>query len=166
MSISGGTAETDLVALSLYYSNLDGADARLFNWSDIKPNIQALRPVEVDVTNSGTAGTWVDTLITTTESPLKANHYYAVLGYICDVNSAVVGVKGAETANLRICGPGTTASDDTSDFFIRWSEREGTPHIPRLNATNAGSYYVSTADNTASSTVKVQLQLADLGAIS
>jgi len=162
VQVTGGTAETDLVALSIYYSNLPGASARLYNWSDIMPLIAHIKPMEVDCTNSGTAGLWTDTVITTTENLLKANTDYAVLGYVTDIAQAMVGIKGLETGNLRVCGPGTTLTDTTTNFFVEWSQREQTPHIPVFNSANNGSTYVSTCDTTASTTPKVQLILAEL----
>jgi hypothetical protein len=162
VQVTGGTGETDLVALSLYYTNLPGATARLHNWADINPLIAFIKPIEVDVTNSATIGIWTDTLINTTEALLKANTDYAILGYVTDTVQCMVGVKGSETGNLRVCGPGTTASDDTSDYFVAWSDREGTPHIPVVNAANIGAIYVSTCDTVASSTPKIQLVAAQL----
>lgn len=159
---TGGTAETDLVALSIYYTNLPGAHARLYNWSDIMPLIAHIKPMEVDVTNSATIGAWTDTVITTTENLLKANTDYAVLGYVTDIVQGMVGIKGLETNNLRVCGPGATLTDTTSNYFVEWSQREQLPHIPVFNAANAGSTYVSTCDTTASTTPKVQLILAQL----
>ena len=160
VTVTGGTAETDLAVLSIYYNNLPGSNARLHSWADINSLIQYIKPMEVDVTNSATIGTWTDTVITTTEDLLIANRDYAVLGYITDTNITVLGVKGTETGNLRIAGPGTTASDDTSSFFVDWSNNEGTPHIPVINSANKGGLFVSTADSVASSTPKVQLILA------
>lgn len=165
VQVTGGTAETDVVALSLYYSNLPGATARLKNWGDIQALIKNIKPVEVDVTNSATIGIWTDTLITATENLLKANTDYAVLGYVTDTVQAVVAVKGSETGNLRVGGPGTTASDDTAFYFVDWSNREGTPHIPIINAANANALFVSTCDSVASSTPKVQLQLAEMSSL-
>jgi len=162
VQVTGGTAETDLVALSIYYSNLPGATARLYNWADIMPLIAHIKPMEVDCTNSATVGAWTDTLITTTENLLKANTDYAVLGFVTDIAQGMVGIKGQETNNLRVCGPGATLTDTTSNFFVEWSQREQTPHIPVFNAANAGNTYVSTCDVTASTTPKVQLILAQL----
>lgn len=160
VQLTGGTAETDLAALSIYYDSLPGSDARLHNWGDIASLITEIKPLEVDVTNSATIGTWTDTVITTTEDLLIANRDYAVLGYVTDTSISLVGIKGTETGNLRIAGPGTTATDDTSQFFVDWSDREGTPHIPVINSANKGAIFVSTADVVASTTPKVQLILA------
>jgi hypothetical protein len=162
LAITGGTAETDLAALVLYYSNLPGADARLHSWADIAPLIKHIKPQEVDVTNSATIGTWTDTVINGTDTQLHANTDYAVLGYVTDTNQSIIAVKGQETGNLRIGGPGTTATDDTSDYYVRWSERESSPRIPVINSANAGAIYVSTCDVVASSTPKVSLVLAEL----
>ena len=160
--MTGGTAETDLAALVVYYSNVLGTSARLHSWGDISGNVKSIKPLEVDCTASATIGTWVDTVATETENLLHANTDYAVLGYVTDVNCAVVGIKGQETGNLRICGPGTTVTDDTSDYFVKWSNRENTPHIPVINAANIGSVYASVVDSNASTAVKVQLILAEL----
>src|SRR5487761_319936 len=74
---------------------------------------------------------------------LHANTDYAVLGYLADVAVAAVGIKGQETGNLRICGPATVLTQDTTDYFIRQALRSGRPHIPVFNSANAGSVYAS-----------------------
>jgi hypothetical protein len=160
VTTTGGTAESDLVYLSLYYNDLPGIAARLRMPADVFPHIQQYKVLNTAVTTSATTGTWNDTVITTTEDLLIANRDYAVLGYITDVAVAVVAVKGTDTGNLRIGGPGTAASRDTSNFFIEWSDREGTPHIPIINSANKGSIFISAADSAASTAVKVQLILA------
>ena len=162
---TGGTAETEVIGLSVYYTNLPGASARLKNWSDVSPLIANIKPIEVDVTNSATIGAWTDTVITTTENLLKANTDYAVLGFSSDTLTTLIGVKGTETGNLRVCGPGNTRTEDTSFFFVDWSEREMTPHIPVINAANANGIYVSTCDTVASSTPKVSLILAEMSSL-
>lgn len=164
LSVTGGTAETDLAALGIYYTSLPGSDARLYMPADILPNIKHLHTIEVDITNSGTIGNWTDTAINTTEDQLKANQDYAVLGYVADTAIALVGVKGSDTGNLRICGPGTTNTDDTSQYFVEMALREGTPHIPVFNSANKSSTYVSTADSAASSTSHITLVTALMNA--
>lgn len=162
VEVSGGTAETDTGVLIVYYSDLLGASARLRSWGDIAHNIKNIKPVEVDLTTSGTIGTWVDTVLTTTENLMHANSDYAVLGYVLDVACLAFGVKGQDTSNLRVCGPGITDSSDTSDFFVKQSDRHGTPHIPVISAANRFSTYVSALSDTASVAIKGQLVLAEL----
>lgn len=162
VSLTVAASSTAVGALLNRYSDVNGISARLHMWSDISGLIKSIKPLEVAVTNSATPGSWTDTVITTTEDLLHAQTDYAVLGIVTDVAQAVVGIKGQETGNLRACVPGATTTLDTSDYFVRLSERHNAPHIPVFNANNKGSLYVSTADDQASSTPNVQLILAEL----
>jgi hypothetical protein len=162
-AFSGAAANSSgILALSVYYQNLPSSNARLANFSDIAPYIQAIKGMEVDCTSSGTVGTWVDTAINTTDKQLHANTDYAVLGYECDVALACIGVKGNETGNLRICGPGPGTSFDTPDFYASRSRDTGMPWIPVFNSNNQGAYYVSCLANTTSVASKVYVVLAEL----
>ena len=159
---SAAAGASGLLALSVYYQNLPSSNARLANYSDIVPNIKNIKGMEVDVTSSGTVGTWQDTAINTTDKQLHANTDYAVLGYQCDVALAVIGVKGNETGNLRVCGPGPGTSFDTPDFYIRRAQDSGMPWIPVFNSNNQNAYYVSCLANTTSVASKVYLIIAEL----
>lgn len=159
---TGGAAETDNIYLVIYYPDLPGVGGRLHMSGDIKPLIANIKPIEVDVTNSATIGNWTDTAFTATENILKANTDYAVLGYVTDTAQGIVAIKGSETGNLRVGGPGTTNAEDTSDYFMAQSDYHGIPFIPVVNAANAAALFVSTNDSVASSTPKVTLILAQL----
>jgi hypothetical protein len=160
--VSGGTNETDFVALAIYYSNLQGANGNYIMPADVMARYVNYKICEVDITTSGTAGLWVDAALNATEDLLIANTSYAVLGYISDVNVGAVALYGTDTGKLRVGGPGTSLTYDTAEYFIQWSEREGTPHIPVLQSNNKASIFVSAADSAASTAVKVQLILAQL----
>lgn len=162
LQATSGAANSSVVALQNYYTDLGASDARLYGWGDVSGLIKEIKPVEVDCTTSGTIGEWSDTLITTTENLLKANTDYAVLGYVVDVACAVVGIKGQDTGSLRICGPGSTNTYETSSYFVDKSNNTGRPYIPVINAANANNTSASTADDAASTAVKVQLVLAEL----
>lgn len=162
--VTGGTAETDVVAYSIYYSNLPGAAARLFNPGTVLGSIAYVKPVQVTVVTSPTIGAWSTTQITHTENLLKAGMTYAILGYICEAPLAVVGIKGSETSNFRVCGPGSTSSQVTADWFVQVSKDHGTPHIPVFNADNRTTVYVSAAADAASVATTVTLICAQLSA--
>lgn len=162
VTTTGGTAEYDSVGLEFYYSDLPGASARLYMPSDVHPLIDYYTVLEVDCTSGATPPNWVDTAFNTTETRLKANSDHAILGYITDVAIAMVAFKGPDSSNLRIGGPGTASSRDTSNWFSEWSDRQGTPHILVFNSANVGGTYVSVADVGASTAVKVQLILGHL----
>jgi hypothetical protein len=160
--LGGGGAETDMGAAQLWYSNLPGVAARLHMSSDIDPLIVNIEIVEVDFNTNATAGQWADTVITTTQNLLKANTDYAVLGYITDVAVCVIGVKGPDTGNLRVVGPGSVRSEVTSNYFAQMSDDTGFPYIPVINSANQGSTFVSAAAVATGAAIKGQLILGQL----
>jgi hypothetical protein len=161
---NSGAANSTVVALQNYYEDMNGVDANLVHWSDISGYINNIKPLEVDLAASATIGQWNDVALNTTEALLHANKYYAVLGYNVDVACAVVALRGPDTGNLRIGGPGSVLQMVTNDYFAAESDRTSRPHIPVFNANNAGGMTVGVADNAASTAVKVQLILAELDA--
>jgi hypothetical protein len=153
------TTVADSVVLSMYYSNLTGQSARLHSWGDIAGNVKNIKPLEVDV-SAGTLGSWQDTVITSDENLLHANQDYAVLGILTDTDGCSMGVMGSETGNFRVTAPMITRTIDTSDYFVMFGDRMGTPHIPVFNSANKDSFYVTTTGNSAAA--RVQLILAEL----
>lgn len=160
--ISGGAAETDIGLVQVYYEDLPGINARLHTWAELSGNVKNIKPVRVACTTSATIGAWSDTLITTTEDLLVAGNDYAVVGYLADSAYGAIGIKGAETGNLRICGPGSTSELATSNYFARMARDNGRPWVPVINASNKGGLFVSTCAATASVAGSVTLILAQL----
>lgn len=159
---SGGAAESDIGLLQIYYEDLPGIAARLHNYSEILPLIKSVKPVRVAVSSSATAGLWTDTLITTSENLLHANTDYAIVGYMSNAAFGAIAVKGAETGNLRIGGPGSTSEFATTDFFALMNTRNGRPWVPVVNSANAGGLFVSVCAATASVAGVVELILLEL----
>jgi hypothetical protein len=163
ITIGGGSSETDIAILYIYYTNLPGAAARLCNPSDLAGNIKYLKPIQVAVTSSPTIGAWLDTVITTTEDLTHANKDYAVLGYTSNTALGVIGIKGIDTGNLRAAGPGNSTNEFTTTRYFEWlSEQTGRPHIPVWNAANKNGTYVSVAAATASVAATVELMCVEL----
>lgn len=161
VTISGGSAETDGGVLQVYYSTISGANARLHSWGDVSGMIANILPVKV--TNKTAAiGTWHDTVINATRNLLHADTTYAVLGYITGTACIAVGVKGQETGNLRVVGPGSTTTKHTSGYFVELSQELGLPTIPVWRSTNRGAYYSSVIDVAATTTCVVTYIMAEL----
>ena len=120
---SAAAGASGILATSIYYQNLPSSNARLANYSDIAGFIKNVKGLEVDVTSSGTVGTWVDTAVNTTDKQLHANTDYAVLGYDCDTALACIGVKGNETGNA-----GTPEQE---------ADREGLRPVPQFDVVMA-----------------------------
>lgn len=150
LSVFGQCAAATTITMGLvnYYEDLDGVEARLFSWADIRGIIKYIKSVEVSL-NAIAVGAWTDTLITTTENQLHADEYYAVLGYEVNPSVDIVGFKGSATGNLRICGPGPVSSLDIAEYFITFSEKSGRPCIPVFNANDRFAFYVSAAHHAA-----------------
>jgi hypothetical protein len=129
---------------------------------DISGRVRNIVGLEVDVVTSATIGTWVDTVITATEDVLHANTDYAVLGYVLDASLAAIALRGPDTSNLRVGGPGMTSPYFTGQHFVKLSERTGLPHIPIINSANKGGTYVSCVDYHASQSARVTLIMAEL----
>lgn len=157
-----GVAETEVVALSMYYSNLTGQASRLHMPGDIAGNIRYIRTAKVSVTTSATPGDWASSKINSTNDIWHANQDYAVLGYLVDGACTAVAFHGDDTGNLKVGGPGSTTYLDTRDYFYDMSEKRGTPHIPVINAANRGGTYVDVVAQAASATVDVYVILAEL----
>lgn len=160
--ISGGAAETDIGWLSVYYEDLGGINARLHRWSELSGNVKQIKPLRVNCTSSATIGGWSDTLITTTEDVLIAGADYALVGYMANSAFGCIGIKGAETGNLRICGPGSTSELATTNYFIRMDRDSGRAWVPVFNSLSKGGLFVSTCASTASVNGMVTLILAQL----
>lgn len=160
-SLTSGGADSSRIAIPIYYTDARGTAARLASWGDIAGNIKSIKPLEV-VSGASVIASWVDTLLTTTEDLLHVKSDYAVLGYVVNTAVLAVGLKGQETGNLRVTGPGTTDSDDSADYFVKMSQFHNIPYIPVFSGENKASINVTVADNTAGATPSVQLILAEL----
>lgn len=162
-ALSGGGAETDGLSFLNYYSDLPGANARLFGWNEIKPRIRNILTNEVSIVTGATVGDYGGGVaINSLFDLLKANVDYAVLGYNTDTAVQTVGLRGPDTSNFRLGGPGSNSRIETRDWFTRLSELQGLPLIPVFNAANKGATIVDLVHNAAGTTVIVDLILAEL----
>lgn len=154
-----------LGAISIYYSQLPGASARLYGLGDVLPLVENVKPVLISVgSGANTAGVWLDSAITTTENLLHANTDYAVLGATLDVAVACIAIRGVDTGNLRVGVPGGVNNPFGSDYFVRLSQLTGMPCIPVINSANAGATYASIISSAATAAASsLTLYLAELG---
>lgn len=153
-----------LLALLNYYDQLPGSDARLHMPGDILGIIKNIKPVYVAVgSGANTAGQWLDLVLTTSESILKADTDYAVLGLVFDQAVAALAIKGSDTGNLRVGVPGGTNHPHGADYFLWLSDQLQKPCVPVINANNAGSTYASIISSAATGAAgTLQVILAEL----
>lgn len=163
LEIQGGGAEVDAAAFLMHYANVSAGAGRFAMWEQIKPLIVNLLTVQVDVAGPTTSGDWsAGTLLTNFSDLLKADTYYAVLGYELDTASLAVAMRGPDTGNYRVGGPGILESDETRGWFVDLSKAHGSPHIPVLNSQNDGATRVSVCRVGAGGTINVGLVMAEL----
>lgn len=164
VEVSGGGAETDMIAYLQYFEDLPGVAARLAGWNDIAPRIKNLLGVEVDLV-SGTVGAYgTPRALNFSFDTLKANTDYAILGYTCSVKCGVICLFGPDFGNQHIGGPGLLSPVvDTRHWFNELSYQTGRPCIPIINANNRGTTFLQAADVAAALAVNVTLNMAELG---
>jgi len=164
ISDDGTAADVDLVAIQSYYTDLPGVSMTLKSSGDIAGVTDFVLGWPVAITSSATAGNQNTTVITTTIDQSTANRWYAVLGYMVDVQLGCVGIQGVDTSASFIGGPGVTTPNFTRNYFEQLSNRTGMPCIPLFNAANKTNTFIVAADHSASVASNVTLILAQLSA--
>jgi hypothetical protein len=161
----GGAAETDAFGLMMYYDNVPGLAARLVTWAQVQPRMAHILTVNLTMTAPSAVGQWGagKTLDDSTGGDLlKANTDYAVLGYLTDTACTSVGIKGPDTGNVRVGGPGSLDVLETREWFVDLSNGANLPCIPIINSANKSATNVAQQNNAASGTPIIALQLAEL----
>ena len=170
VEIANGTA-SDLEDITMlhYYENLPGANASLYRWSEIEPNIVELMSVKVTCTAAGTDGAYEGAAtMVSVQNLFKSEGLYALLGYETAVQLHRVGITGTDTSNRRIGGPGTSPDVfDTRQWFVRQSQQTGLPTICVFRTQNLQSTTVDIVDtqDLADSGVTIIFQFARLSSV-
>lgn len=163
VELSGGGAETDTESVLVYYQNVPGVDAQLSMWNDIIGRIQNFMTMTVAITSGTTLGDYVgSTALSAATGNFEANIQYALLGYETSVAVCSVGIRGQDTGNLRIGGPGSTIQIETRQWFRRISDQWQLPLIPVFNSANVGGILVDVVQNSANANPTVNLYFAQL----
>lgn len=160
---AGGGAETDAVSLFLYYSDVQGLAARLFRWAEIVGRITNVMTLELAIASGVTLGDYVgSTALSAATGQMEANVDYAILGYLSSAAVCSVGIRGQDTGNVRIGGPGTTQRIETREWFVQQSFANDLPLIPVINAANAAGTLVDVVQTGANTNPTVDLIMAQL----
>ena len=134
-SAVGGDIET--ISLLVYYEDLPGISGRF-----IGPDALASRGMNITMVENtiatGTAGGYSGgEAINVEQDQFHATGQYALVGYLCDTETATIAWRGPDTGNLRVGGPGEeTERELTADWFVRLSRAYNLPLIPVISAEN------------------------------
>jgi hypothetical protein len=163
LEISDAGAETDIMTILNYYSNLPGSGARLYDWPTVNARIRNILTNEVSLVSGATLGDYSGSVaINSSFDLLKANTDYAILGYLTDTSVQTVGIRGPDTGNFRVGGPGTSLRVETRDWFIKAAVKNGLPLVPVFNSANKAGTLIDVSHNANAVTTVCDLVLAEL----
>jgi hypothetical protein len=150
-------------SLMLYYESVDGLNANLISPKQLADRMLNTISTEVTVTLAVTGDYSAAVALSSGTSLLKANTYYALLGFIPDIACASVHLRGIDVGNVRVGAPGlNNLVHLTSSWFVRYSDEWGVPLIPVLNSQNQGSIQIDALMSQAGGTLNLGLVLAEL----
>ena len=157
----------------MWYSDLPGIQGNFMTWAQVEGYINytaktGLHYVSwVAPSSAGTAGQiGTGVLINATNDQFKANHSYALLGYMPSAVCTSVLIQGTDTGNLYVGGPGCLDVKVTRQWFADLAIAQGLPLIPVIQANNKGATNVFVQDAATTSTAfTIGLHWLDLGVI-
>lgn len=169
VQVNGAASDNANVMLQLYYENVQGLQARLAHWEQVKQLI--MRPdagnsrtlgIEVTVTPGTTGNYGTAVALNANDDRLVANTDYALLGYTTDLPALCFTISGPDTAYQRIPMPGHWDSEKSAGYFINQDVNRPTPHIPIISSNNKGVTLLQGINVSNSGATKVSLILAQL----
>lgn len=164
-------AETEVFSTPIYYPNLPGIAANFMTWQQVQSYVNPAGKTGdhyvtwVVPSSSGTKGQiGAGVAINSTNDQFKANHSYALLGFVAQAQFGTFLIQGTDTGNLLVGGPGSVDMYDTRNFFVDLSLAQGFATIPIIQANNKGGTLCYVIDGQSTSTAfTVGLVFMDLG---
>jgi hypothetical protein len=154
-----GASEVRDFGFLIYYPELPGIQARLVGYEELQ-NVVDIKPVRVTIATTPSINWQGNARITQDEDLLRANTDYAVLGYDVDRSCNAIGIRGVDTGNLRIGGPGdNNARWVTTNWFTLLTEKLGKPCIPVFNSANKNGLFIDVVRSESGAAVTVTLYL-------
>lgn len=161
-SAVGGDIET--AVLMVYYEDLPGAAGRFISADELNSRTVDIVTVETAHTNGAVGGYSGEVTLNSSFDLLKANTDYALIGYDVDVERAAVGIRGSDTGNMRVGGPGDELGKDyTRSWFLDLAFRWQKAMIPVFNSANRAAILCDVADDENALAGRVIWIFAELG---
>lgn len=149
--------------LHVSYASLPGSDGNYASWAQVQPRVVDIMTQEVTPGNPVAAGQWsAGVALNSTFDLMKANTWYALLGYTSSVQAGAFAIQGPDTGGLKVGGPGILNPLETREWFL-WMDLYGEePAIPVINSANKAGTFVYLADFAAANAAVVDLLFAEL----
>ena len=162
-TLSGSNVASDVetACILMEYEELGGMEGAYIGAKELADRFSGIQTT-VDMPLTGAAAGWTGAAaIDSVTRLLRAGEEYAVLGITTDVACAAVAIQGPCTGNYRFGFPGdTTQIERQHQLYKLASALSGTPMIPVLNASDAGSTQLSFLQDENNITPNVTLHLA------
>lgn len=160
--VNGTAADDAILSQLIYYENLGGIAANLVTWAEIESRIANIVGIRVAPTSGAVVAFGATVTLISTEDRLQADLNYALLGYTADTPFTTFGIKGPDTGNLRVGGPGMIDGYITSNWFVNLSRDYGLPLIPVIEANNRGTTVIDCVDGEGATAPGINLIFAEL----
>ena len=170
LQTSGSAVAGDLenAAVGVYYTKLDGSNGLFIDSSTLALRSKNLLTIQQAIV-AGTAGGWSGSQALSAAASgdlLKANTYYAILGFIYSATApdlCAIGYVGPDTGNLVVGGPAAYGDPGyTSRWFIELSDALKRPLIPVINSANKGATFCQVVNDENANTATIGTILAEL----
>jgi hypothetical protein len=146
-----------------WYEDLPGIKARLTDIATVLKGAVNIDVLEAAITPGAGGGYTGAQAINVSFDNLIANTDYAIIGYMVDAKVTSIAVRGPDTGNLRVGGPGgSTIREFTRNWFWRLTQFYGIPLIPVFNSANKATTIVDVLQNQAATAVNISLELVQL----
>jgi hypothetical protein len=160
---SGAAADATGVYLQISYASLPGSDGNFATWDQVKPRIVDTMTQEYDASAVATANNWsAGAALNTTSDLMKANTWYALLGYVLSAPCGAVAIQGPDTGGLKVGGPGTSNALETREWFCWMDDYGEVPAIPIINSANKAGTFIYFGYEASTYTGNVDFLFAEL----
>jgi hypothetical protein len=160
---SGAAADAGSIYLQISYASLPGSDGNYLTWSQVEPRVVDIMTQENQLSAAATANNWsAGTALNTYTDLMKANTWYALLGYTTSSAVGAVAIQGPDTGGLKVGGPGLAQPLETREWFLWMDEFGEEPAVPVINSANKAGTFVYVGSYAATATVNVDLLFAEL----
>ncbi len=161
---TGSAANIDTAHMLLLYDDVPGISGRFIdNALLMQAGINRVGQ-EVSVTTTAASGNYTGAVaINATNDNFKPNTDYAILGVTCDARVGTIGIKGADTGNVRVGIPGEpTMRHVYANWFQRLSKAYNRALIPVFNSAGKAAVLVDATGHTAAVTSVITIHLVEL----
>ena len=160
-SAVGGQIESG--SLLLYYEDLPGIAGRYITVDVLAKRLANVFTQEVSITPGAAGGYSGAAAINANFDLMKANTDYALMGYMVSARCSTLAIRGADSGNLRVSGPGEPSQRyRTVEWFVRHARLLGLPLVPIFNSANKAGITVDVVQNQAATAVTATLVMAEL----